>query len=55
MQRTNGKIKSGGDGMEESSPWKQKGTTSVGIVFVSGTFAPRTHEKQTGSNKCFAI
>lgn len=34
MQGTNGKIKSGSDGMGESFPWKQKGTASVGIVFV---------------------
>lgn len=54
MQGTNGKIKSGGDDMGESSPWKQKATTFVGIVFVGGTFAQRTYEKQSDSSKCFS-
>lgn len=34
VQGTNGKIKSGSDGIGESFPWEQKGTTSVGIVFA---------------------
>lgn len=52
-RRTDGKIKSGSDGMGETFPWKQEGTTPVGIVSVGGTFAQRTHKKQTGINKCF--